>query len=126
MLPVTLQRWHHLARRLSAGWLATLLLATLAPAISRALAVGPDRVGPDWVELCTAQGMQQTPAEPGQSALDLCGHCTLATERYAPLLPVVPALAAAPMPWGVPEARDFHAVSRTAPQPAARGPPLRH
>lgn len=93
---MTLLSWHHLSRRLSGWLLAALLLATLAPAVSRALAAGPPQDGQDWVELCTAQGMQWVLASElsGDSAagpdgertgaLDLCGHCTLAAERFAP------------------------------------------
>ena len=135
MFPVTLRQWHGLSRRLSGVLLAALLLATLAPAISRALAAGPQDAR-DWVELCTAQGMQWVtaaeagqqpsagPAVPGQDALDLCGHCTLAAERLAPLLPVMPVVVAVAAPWGHPDTRSFQPVSLAAPQPAARGPPF--
>ena len=42
---MTLLSWHRLSRRLSGGLLAALLLATLAPAVSRALAAGPPQDG---------------------------------------------------------------------------------
>jgi hypothetical protein len=133
---MTLLSWHRLARRLSGGLLAALLLATLAPAVSRALAAGPPQDGQDWVELCTAQGMQwvlaselgRDPAagpdgeRPG--ALDLCGHCTLAAERFAPLLPGWPALPAVVASWPTPFFFSTDLRSAEAPRAAARGPPL--
>lgn len=127
MLPPTLQHWHRLARHLSGGLLAALLLATLAPGVSRVLASGSPLDGPDWVELCTAQGMQwmsSAQAAGDQNALDLCGHCTLAAERFAPLLPVMPVLAAVVRPPDLPGSRLFDPRSLAAPQPAARGPPF--
>jgi Protein of unknown function (DUF2946) len=133
---VTLLSWHHLARRLSGWLLAALMLATLAPAISRTLAGGPPQDGQDWVELCTSRGMQwvrladavadpaSDPTAPATGALDLCGHCTLAAERFAPLLPTFPVVAATSMRWSTPG--YFSAATHTlaGPQPAARGPPL--
>jgi Protein of unknown function (DUF2946) len=133
---MTLLSWHHLARRLSGWLLAALMLATLAPAISRTLAGGPPQDGQDWVELCTTQGLQwvrlsSVNAAPSSDstqvpsgALDLCGHCTLAAERFAPLLPTFPAVVATAMRWSTPG--FFRAVTHTlaGPQPAARGPPL--
>lgn len=135
---MTLLSWHHLARRLSGWLLAALVLATLAPAISRALAVEPPQDGQDWVELCTAQGMQWVLAsEPNgdpaagpdsngrPGALDLCGHCTLAAERFAPLLPSWPVLAAVVASWPTPFFFSTDLRSAEAPRAAARGPPLR-
>lgn len=133
---MNLLSWHHLARRLSGWLLAALMLATLAPAISRTLAGGPPQDGQDWVELCTSQGMQwvrladavadpaSDPTAPATGALDLCGHCTLAAERSAPLVPTFPVVAATTMRWRTPG--YFSAVTHTlsGPQPAARGPPL--
>lgn len=134
---MTLLSWHHLARRLSGWLLAALLLATLAPAVSRALAADPPQDGQDWVELCTSQGMQwvlaselngDPAAEPDSNgrpgALDLCGHCTLAAERFAPLLPSWPALAAVVASWPTPFFVSTDLRSAEAPRAAARGPPL--
>jgi hypothetical protein len=134
---MTLLSWHHLARRLSGWLLAALLLATLAPAVSRALAAGPPQDGQDWVELCTSQGMQwvlaselngDPAAEPDSNgrpgALNLCGHCTLAAERFAPLLPSWPALAAVVASWPTPFFVSTDLRSAEAPRAAARGPPL--
>lgn len=133
---MTLLSWHRLARRLSGWLLAALLLATLAPAVSRALAAGPPQDGQDWVELCTAQGMQWVLADdPGadraaspdggrSDAFDLCGHCTLAAERFAPLLPGWPALPAVVASWPTPFFFSTDLRSAEAPRAAARGPPL--
>lgn len=123
-----------LMRALARGLLAAMLLAVLAPAVSRALA--STRVAGDWVELCTSQGMRWVPwtaqgaeTEPVGAdnllhALDHCGHCALATERFAPLLPSLPVLPQAVGAWGLPlyQAATPHALD--APSPGARGPPL--
>jgi hypothetical protein len=119
-----------------ARWLlGAMVLAMLAPAVSRTLA-GSRQAG-DWVEVCTTQGMRwaQVGAADGAPsstsldedllhALDRCGHCTLASDRFAPLLPAVPAVAGdagpLPLPGHVHRAiRATHALS-----PSARGPPL--
>ncbi|MBL8387606.1 MAG: DUF2946 family protein [Hydrogenophaga sp.] len=129
---MTLLSWHRLARRLSGWLLAALLLGTLAPAISRALASGAVSGGAGWVELCTSEGMRwvrvsdapSRDAPPAPSgAMDLCGHCTLAAERFAPLLPVLPVVAAVATTWATPVFRAHEPVTAPAPRPAARGPP---
>ena len=121
-------------RALARGLLAAMLLAVLAPAVSRALA--GTRVAGDWMELCTAQGMQWVQLTPEsdtadplsaddlQHALDDCGHCALAAERFAPLLPTPPLLPVAERLWAAPrhQAATLHALA--APSPGARGPPL--
>ncbi len=131
--PDGLRPW---ARRLARWLLLALLLATLAPGISRALAAGgpPDaRPGETWVELCTGAGVQwvrldlHSPADdapPDPESLDRCGHCTLAVERFAPLSPSLPVL---PPVLGEPVVPPplvvlFNVFS--APVPGARGPPL--
>ena len=133
---MNLLSWHRLARRLSAWLLAALVLATLAPAISRTLAGGPPQDGQDRIEICTSVGMQwvrlsdavadlaSDPTAPTKGALDLCGHCTLAAERFAPLLPTFPLVVATATRWRTPG--FFRAATHTlaGPQPAARGPPL--
>lgn len=133
---MTLLSWHHLARRLSGWLLAALVLATLAPAASRTLAAGLPQDGQDWVELCTSLGMQWVRAdEPGadratspdggrSDAFNLCGHCTLAAERFAPLLPRWPVLAAVVASWPTPFFFSTDLRSAEAPRAAARGPPL--
>lgn len=123
-----------LMRALVRGLLAAMLLAVLAPAISRALA-GTRGAG-DWVEICSAQGMQWVQLDaPGSPtvvpdtddlvhALDHCGHCALAAERFAPLLPSLPVLPLADGDWGPPSHRSASALALAAPSPGARGPPL--
>jgi hypothetical protein len=120
-----------LMRNLVRGLLVAMLLALLAPTISRALA--STRGAGDWVEVCSAQGMQWvqlaadgeplTPADP-QHAFDHCGHCVLTAERFAPMLPSMPVLQADTGKWAAPIYRAFKPFARTAPSPGARGPPL--
>ena len=128
------RHWQHLAR-LGSGWLlAALLLATLAPAVSRTLANGATTGEPGWVEICTEQGMQRVPMhDPGSDAdvdaagmgrLDLCAHCTLAAERFAPLIPQqpTPPVLAGSAPAPVRVASSATDVPVRAAQ--ARGPPF--
>lgn len=134
--PDGLRPW---ARRLARWLLVALLLATLAPGISRALsAAAPEspgaRPGAHWVELCTSEGMRWVPVDltapragsdaPDPESLDRCGHCTLAAERFAPLipdLPVVPVLAGV---WAVPVFAATPCVEAALRAALARGPPL--
>ena len=138
--PDGLRPW---AQRLARWLLAALLLATLAPGISRALSSGMTghakaQPGQHWVELCTSQGTQWVamdlqdrsatdapdPEAPDSTALDRCGHCTLAAERFAPLipdLPVVPVLAGR---WAVPVLAATPCVEASLRAALARGPPL--
>ncbi|MBA4261102.1 MAG: hypothetical protein C0443_03520 [Comamonadaceae bacterium] len=124
-----------LMRVLARGLLAAMLLAVLAPAVSRALA--STRGAGDWVELCTPQGMRwvQWTAEGAETepvgaaddllhALDHCGHCALASERFAPLLPRLPVVPQAVGVWGLPLYQDATPHALDAPSPGARGPPL--
>lgn len=123
-----------LMRFLARGLLAAMLLAVLAPAISRGLA-STRGVG-DWVEICTSGGMRWVQVEaPGTGAdplsaddllhaLDHCGHCGLAAERFAPLLPTLPVVASLHPHWPTPRHTASAPASRVAPSPAARGPPL--
>jgi len=124
----------HLMRTLARGLLAAMLLAVLAPAVSRALA--STRVAGDWVELCTSQGMhwvqltaEGVASEPVSAddllhALDDCGHCSLAAERFAPLLPTLPVLPATDDTWALPLHQTAIQHDLAAPIPGARGPPL--
>lgn len=121
-------------RSLTRILLVVMLLAVLAPAISRALT--RTRVAGDWVEICTAQGMQRvqwtserTPAERGHTddplhALDHCGHCALQTDRFAPLLPSLPAMPVDLGAWAQPMGCAAAPHVFSAPSPGARGPPL--
>lgn len=118
---------------LTRGLLAAMLLAVLAPAVSRVLA--RSRVAGDWVEICTLQGMQWVqlteqgiPAEPehssAQNALDPCAHCTLTAERFAPLLPSPTTVSAGDGTWVSPAYLADASHVLMAPSPGARGPPL--
>jgi len=120
-----------LMQRLARGLLVAMLLALLAPAISRALA-GTRGAG-DWVEVCSAEGMQWVqlsatgeplvPVDP-LHALDHCGHCALTAERFAPLLPASPSVPGDPGRWAPPVHRALASYVLSAPSPGARGPPL--
>ena len=123
------------AQRLARWLLMAMCLATLAPAVSRVLVSGPPGDGQEWVELCTSQGMQwvrvaelgpsrsdrSAPADSGP--LDRCGHCTLAAERFAPLLPSIPTLTTSALPWASPHFFGVETLSAELPRAHARGPP---
>lgn len=123
-----------LMRALARGLLAAMLLAVLAPAISRAVA--STRVAGDWVELCTSSGMQWVQlttmggaAEPLSAddllhALNKCGYCALAAERFAPLLPTPPVLPQAEGAQASPQHQVAAQHDLAAPISGARGPPL--
>lgn len=121
-----------LMRALARGLLAAMLLAVLAPGISRALTGA--RAAGDWVEICTSEGMrwvqlQASAPEPVDAedllhALNFCGHCELAAERFAPLVPVLPVVDVPPALWAVPAYREAASFSADAPPASARGPPL--
>lgn len=123
-----------LMRLLARALLGAMLLAALAPAISRTLA--STRAAGDWVEICTTSGMRwvqlEAPGAPGVAAdaddpahaLDFCGHCCLAAERFAPLIPTFPAVAVLPSHRSPPGYIARAALSCAAPHAAARGPPL--
>ena len=113
------------------GLLAVMLLAALAPMVSRALA--STRVAGDWVEVCSAQGTEwvqlgesSSPSEglDGAHEQHACGYCVLASERFAPLLPPVPVVWTNERLPSEPEHRRWVSVERHAPSPGARGPPL--
>lgn len=123
----------HLLHRLARWLLGAMLLATLAPAVSRTLAASHE--AGDWVEICTVQGvrwMQLGGSEAGSDTglsgeaphvLDLCGHCVLTAERFAPLLPHVPVVAAFKEAWPTPGHIATAQRSVAALNPCARGPP---
>lgn len=113
------------------GLLAVMLLAVLAPAVSRTLA--STRVAGDWVEVCTAQGSQwvqlgesstSPEGEDWDHAQHACGYCVLASERFAPLLPQLPTLVPTEPIHHEPTHRRWVSVDRDSPTPGARGPPL--
>lgn len=123
-----------LMRTLTRGLLVAMLLAVLAPGISRARA--STRVVGDWVEVCTAEGMQwmqlgaqALATEPNHAgdlrhALDPCSHCALSAECFAPLLPSLPALPVGSDFWAPPAYLTITPYVLDAPSPGARGPPL--
>lgn len=114
---------------------ALMLVATLAPAISRTLDHGKPLHERGWVEVCSAQGMGwvqnglgnpsagAAPVEGLLTHLDACGHCVLATDRGTPppsfdgwgLTPSTPPLCPV---WA-----GHTLLTSTARQPLARGPP---
>ena len=118
-----------------ARWLlAVMLLATLAPTVSRAMAA--QRGAGDWVELCTSAGTRWVqmaddlaPAEHGAThgeghLLDASGYCGLASERIAPLLPSLPAVLAHAPAWVEPAFVAPVPPLPDVPRHAARDPPL--
>lgn len=123
-----------LMRALARGLLVAMLLAVLAPAISRTLE-GLRGVG-DWVEVCTSQGTRwvhgsregtgerSVAPESVLKGLDACGHCALMAERFAPLQPTWPQGPRVDGAWGVPQQPVAHLHTLTAPSPGARDPPL--
>ena len=125
-----------LLRRIAHGLAFAMLLATLAPAVSRTLAAWRAPGQGDWVEVCSSQGMQWVQVDAGTvgnqggvpsqdpEAMDLCGHCTLAAERFAPLIPAMPVVATQAGHWPHPLFVARVWASRAAPSPSARGPPL--
>lgn len=134
---LTALRWNAFARRLACWLVWAMLLAALAPAVSRALASARAEGPGGWVELCTAEGLQRValpsasggdggavPGDPkAHHSLDQCGHCLLAAERFAPLISAWAAMPIDPGAHAVPEQLVFSLVLRPALRPAARGPP---
>lgn len=125
-----------LLRRLARGLVFAMLLATLAPAVSRTLASWHAPGQGDWVEVCSSQGMQWVQVDSGavahpggassqdSEAMDRCGHCTLAAERFAPLIPTLPVVATQAGHWPPPVFVARAWTAHAAPSPSARGPPL--
>ena len=121
-----------LTRLLARALLGAMLLAMLAPVISRTLA--STRVAGDWVEVRTSTGMRWVQLEASGTqgvasgigdlfhALNDCGHCILAAERFAPLISSLPAVASLPGRRSKPRYNADVALSCAAPHPAARGP----
>lgn len=121
-----------LSRRIVCGLVFALLLAALAPAVSRTLASwrAPGQGG--WMEVCSGGGVQrwlagdqgpETPPQPGHGALEACVLCVLAAERFAPLTPAL--WAPPPMRGGSPppQALPWRFTAWSTLRPSARGPP---
>jgi hypothetical protein len=82
-------------RRLSLWLLCAMLLAALAPTVSRARAWSQGSTVP-WMAVCSTEGAQQTALKqlgnaqgdegsvPGATMLDHCALCVLASDRLAP------------------------------------------
>ena len=82
-------------RRLSLWLLCAMLLAALAPTVSRARAWSQGSAVP-WMAVCTTEGTPQTALNqqgntqsdegsvPGAAMLDHCALCVLASDRMAP------------------------------------------
>lgn len=120
------------AHRRLTSWIAALaiLLASLAPALSHALA---SATGADWIEICTIQGSKWVQAgEDGSErapasahVLEHCPYCSLQTPTLG-LPPVTQRVAVPPrLSHAVPRAflsapRTLHAWVRAQP----RAPPL--
>ena len=114
--------------------LAAMLLATLAPVISRTLA--STRGAGEWVEVCSGTSMRwvqlgSVAAESEKAGkggltllLDDCGHCLLAADRFAPLIPSLPVFSFNASSWPTPEHREIATASASALSPSARGPPF--
>lgn len=115
-----------------------MLLATLAPAISRTLDAAQPVGKAGWAEVCGAHGVEWVPTDASAAAgatapsadtdllshLDACGYCVLATGRGTPppCFDDWGLVAPAPVPcpqWV--EHAFFFAFART---PQARGPPV--
>ena len=123
LLNLRLQRW-------LAWWLlAVTLLGALAPTVSRARAATQGQTGVAWMEVCTAQGMQQVAVNdsqdpaPAKVVVDHCPLCVLSLDRLSP--PVEPFV------WqGLPQAPPVFDLAQTplplTPRPWAvqsRAPP---
>jgi hypothetical protein len=83
----------HLHRRFSA-WLAllALLLGTLAPAVTQAVAAGSERAG--WVQICSVSGMSWVQIDAGDTAPSdstAASGCTWCSAHGAAGLPPEPA-----------------------------------
>ena len=130
-----------LIRAVARCLLATLLLAALAPAISHTL--GTTRGVGARVEVCASNGMVWVPLSASGGArigdgtdpvspderlhaLDHCGYCALAAERFAPLIPAWPMLVASTGQLPAPQHVSCPHASRWTLGAIARGPPLLH
>ncbi|MEZ5645732.1 MAG: DUF2946 domain-containing protein [Burkholderiaceae bacterium] len=114
--------------------LAGMVLAVLAPSISRWLVAG--RSAGDWVQLCSSQGTrwirlgtQSAEADEADgpndivAMHDLCGHCVLAAERFAPVLPTFAFRPGTDAEFAFATTVTGPGTSRTGLVLRARGPP---
>lgn len=140
---------HHTAPGLCARarvwvWMlvSLMLLATLAPAISRTLDHGKSMAERGWVEVCSAHGMAWVKPEPEavhlnlrtQSAaadadllqqLDACGFCALGIDRSTPPPDFSGWGLSQPLPTALPALAGMGPGSHAWLAVWARGPPNR-
>jgi hypothetical protein len=117
-----------------------MLLSTLAPAVSRALASRRPLAERGWVEVCSHQGQAwvqadaanglqtlQAPMEPtalaGLHLLDACDFCTLAADRGTPPPSFDEWGLTSLLPWACPALRSVGLISVVVHAAWARGPP---
>ena len=121
---------------------ALMLLATLAPAISRTLDHGKTLADRGWLEVCSAHGTVWVPPEAGTSQfnpdtplpvsdaglllqLDACGFCTLAIDRSTPPPDFSGWGLGLPLPIALPAVTGLGPGSHADVAVWARGPPDR-
>ncbi len=117
-------------------WLAllVLVLATLAPTVSRTLAAAGDAA---WVQVCTPDGVRWValsdadghvsgtadPQKPAPPSLDHCPLCVLMGDRLAPPSPPLVWAAAGAAPGPLIPADKPAQLARQGRLPLPRGPP---
>lgn len=118
---------HPLMRRIWRVLVLGLVLATMAPTVSRWQMA--DAGADAWLEVCTSTGMRwvsvDAEADPASApvSMDACDLCVLASERFAALAPDVPGVPhtlAADL-WGAQSHPTAILVSMAG--ALARGPP---
>jgi hypothetical protein len=78
--------------------------------------------GTRWVQVAEGLDGGQAPV-PQAQVLDACGYCVLASERFAPMVPGLPAVLAHAPAWVVPAFLAPPLPEPDAPRHAARDPP---
>lgn len=139
--------WRRYQREMAQAMFALMLLAAVAPVVSRVLVFGhaaPSAAGAQWAELCTgsgvhwvrlldevkSEGVQAKAARSDRSsddspstALDACPLCTLPMDRTLPV--VLPAPTALEYAHAPPKGRAMALAPLISMEVAhARGPPL--
>jgi hypothetical protein len=135
-------------RALLWGMLVCMLLSTLVPTVSRALAARRPLAERGWVEVCSHQGRAwvqvdtgaspptlQTVAQPASEVgglpaslawlhlLDACDFCTLANDRGTPPPSFDGWGLSSALPWACPMLRSVGLISAVVHAAWARGPP---
>lgn len=145
--------WTTFTRAL-ARWMAlAMLLAALAPAVSRAMgthAAGgppPGQAGVDWIEICGPSGLRwvqlgkadagsdlqeiatasEAPAQPAPllhpAAMDHCALCGFSLDRCLPASDTLHLTFTGPAPIGHPSGRGLAPQAWLHARPSATGPP---